>query len=268
MLLVLGMGTWELSQGRLTLGGLLVFITFLTQLYSPIRSLGQLVNRIYSASAGAERIIEFLDETPAVTEPAVPLRLDARRARSVGLRGVSASPTRGRAAGARATSRFRVEPGRDAGAGRAPAARASPRSPSCCCASTTRSAGRVRLDGTDLRELRLGDLRRNVAVLLQETLVFDGTIRENIAYGRRGRQRGGDRRRGRGRRRARLHLRAAGRLRHPRRAEGAPAVRRPAPADRDRAGDDPRRADPDPRRADHAASTPSRASASWSRCAG
>ena len=45
-------------------------------------------------------------------------------------------------------------------------------------------AGEVRLDGYDLKGLSLRSLRENVAVLLQETLVFDGTIRENIAYGR------------------------------------------------------------------------------------
>jgi ABC-type multidrug transport system fused ATPase/permease subunit len=46
--------------------------------------------------------------------------------------------------------------------------------------------GAVRLDGTDLRELRLSDVREGVAVVLQETLVFHGTVRENIAYGRPG----------------------------------------------------------------------------------
>jgi len=46
--------------------------------------------------------------------------------------------------------------------------------------------GAVRLDGTDLRELRLADVRESVAVVLQETLVFHGTVRENIAYGRPG----------------------------------------------------------------------------------
>jgi ABC-type multidrug transport system fused ATPase/permease subunit len=45
-------------------------------------------------------------------------------------------------------------------------------------------AGAVRLDGHDLRELNLHSLRENVAVLLQETLVFGGTVRENIAYGK------------------------------------------------------------------------------------
>jgi ABC-type multidrug transport system fused ATPase/permease subunit len=48
------------------------------------------------------------------------------------------------------------------------------------------ASGSVRLDGCDVRELSLRDLRDHVAVLLQETLVFDGTVRENIAYGREG----------------------------------------------------------------------------------
>jgi ATP-binding cassette, subfamily B, bacterial len=48
------------------------------------------------------------------------------------------------------------------------------------------NAGEILLDGHDLRDLSLRSLRENVAVLLQETLVFDGTVRENIAYGRPG----------------------------------------------------------------------------------
>src|SRR5262249_35152792 len=67
-LLVIGLGTWELSQGHLTLGGLLVFMTFLTQLYSPVRGLSRMVNRLHAASAAAERIIEMLDERPSVAE--------------------------------------------------------------------------------------------------------------------------------------------------------------------------------------------------------
>jgi ATP-binding cassette, subfamily B, bacterial len=47
-------------------------------------------------------------------------------------------------------------------------------------------AGRIAVDGCDLREIAVDSLRENVAVLLQETLVFDGTVRENIAYGRAG----------------------------------------------------------------------------------
>src|SRR5439155_3804322 len=48
------------------------------------------------------------------------------------------------------------------------------------------TAGEVRIDGRDLRDVPLHDLRENIAVLLQETLIFHGTIRENIAYGKPG----------------------------------------------------------------------------------
>src|SRR5919197_63674 len=67
-MLVVGLGTWKLSKGELSLGGLLVFLTYLNGLYSPIRGLAKLANTIHGASAGAERIIEFLDEQPPVRD--------------------------------------------------------------------------------------------------------------------------------------------------------------------------------------------------------
>src|SRR4051812_17338498 len=181
VLLVLGMGTWELSRGALSLGGLLVFITFLTQLYTPIRSLGKLVNRIYSASAAAERIIEFLDETPAVVEPARPREL-TRPARTVQFEAVHfAYP--GSEGCAIEDVTFRMEPGQTialvgpSGSGKSTIAKLLLR-------FYDPGSGQIRIDGVDLRELRVSDLRRSVSVLLQETLVFDGTVRQNIAYGR------------------------------------------------------------------------------------
>jgi ABC-type multidrug transport system fused ATPase/permease subunit len=183
VLLVLGMGTWELSRGALTLGGLLVFITFLTQLYTPIRSLGKLVNRIYSASAAAERIIEFLDETPAVAAPAAPRSLGGR-ARSFAFEGVRFRYP-GTDGFAVEDVSFRLDPGQTialvgpSGSGKSTIAKLMLR-------FYDAQAGRIEVDGIDLRELRVEELRANVSVLLQETLVFDGTVRENIAYGRDG----------------------------------------------------------------------------------
>jgi ATP-binding cassette, subfamily B, bacterial len=180
VLLVLGMGTWELSRGALTLGGLLVFITFLTQLYTPIRSLGKLVNRIYSASAAAERIIEFMDETPAIVEPAQPRTL-TRSARTVEFESVGfAYPGGDKNAVEDIT--LRMEPGETialvgpSGSGKSTIAKLLLR-------FYDPSSGRIRVDGIDLRDLRVAELRENVSVLLQETLVFDGTVHENIAYG-------------------------------------------------------------------------------------
>jgi ABC-type multidrug transport system fused ATPase/permease subunit len=61
VLVVIAVGTWELSQGRLSIGGLLVFMVYLSQLYTPIRGLSSLLNKIYAASAG-EICSEVVDQ--------------------------------------------------------------------------------------------------------------------------------------------------------------------------------------------------------------
>jgi ATP-binding cassette subfamily B protein len=182
-LLVIGLGTYKLSKGELSLGGLLAFMTYLTRLYDPIRSLTKLTTTIYSASAGAERVIELLDEQPAVTD-----RADARdlgRARGVvTVDGVSYRyPDTDRDAVGDVS--FTVAPGETlalvggSGAGKSTLAKLLLR-------FHEPDAGEIAIDGRDVRGLTLHSLRENIAVLLQETLVFEGTVRENIAYGRPG----------------------------------------------------------------------------------
>ncbi|KOY56655.1 MULTISPECIES: ABC transporter ATP-binding protein [unclassified Streptomyces] len=184
-LAVMGLGTWKLAQGQLTLGGLLVFIALLSKLYSPIRDLSQLTTTFYAASASAERIIELLDQRPQVVE------VEAARARRIGrargdveFRGVSFRYP-GTSRWALRDVSLRVEPGTTlalvgaSGAGKSTIGKLQLR-------FYDPDQGAVLLDGTDLRELRLSELRENVAVVLQETLVFHGTVRENIAYGRPG----------------------------------------------------------------------------------
>ena len=182
-ILVIGMGTWKLSQGELTLGGLLVFLTYLSQLYSPIRGLSRLTNTIYSASAGAERVIELMDTKPGVVD-----RVDARPlGRASGTVSFDHVSFRypGHERPALSDVTLSVAPGETlalvgpSGAGKSTAAKLLLR-------FYDPSEGEVRLDGRDLRDLRLEELRDNVTVLLQETLVFHGTVRENIAYGKPG----------------------------------------------------------------------------------
>jgi ABC-type multidrug transport system fused ATPase/permease subunit len=178
-LLVIGMGTWELSRGQLSVGGLLAFLAYLSQLYSPIRGLSRLSNTIFSASAGAERIVELLEQEPAVHErpSAVSFRPGEVVVDQVGFRypGASSDAVRDLS--------FRIEPGETlalvgaSGAGKSTVAKLLLR-------FYDPDAGRIAVGGCDLRDVRLASLRDNVALLLQETLVFDGTIRENIVYGR------------------------------------------------------------------------------------
>jgi ABC-type multidrug transport system fused ATPase/permease subunit len=182
-MLVIGIGAWELSAGRISLGGLLVFLAYLSQVYSPVRGLSGLTNSIYSASAAAERIAEFLDQQPSVNE-----RSDAtaigRAAGSVTFSDVSFRYPES-AGDAVSEVSFELALGRTvalvgaSGAGKSTIAKLLLR-------FYDPTAGSIRLDGHDLRDLRIDSLRDNVAVLLQETLVFDGTVRENIAYGRPG----------------------------------------------------------------------------------
>ncbi len=182
-LIVMAIGTWQLAEGRLSLGGLLAFLALLSKLYSPIRGLTRLTNTIYSASASAERIIEFLDQEPSVTDPPHP-RPVGRATGNVQFAGVSfAYPGTSRSALDEVS--LRAEPGEilalvgASGAGKSTVAKLLLR-------FYDPDDGRVLLDGVDVRELSLVELRENVAVLLQETLVFDGTVRENIAFGRLG----------------------------------------------------------------------------------
>jgi ATP-binding cassette subfamily B protein len=183
VIVVIGVGAYELSQGRLTIGGLLVFMVYLSQLYRPIRGLSSLLNSFYSASAGAERIIEYLDQEPSVEDKPWARPLHGARG-YVELDSVSFSYP-GAEKPALEDVSLRVSPGEvlalvgPSGSGKSTLARLLLR-------FYDPDAGVIRLDGHDIRDLTLRSLRENVTVLLQETLVFDGTVRENIAYGKPG----------------------------------------------------------------------------------
>ncbi|SHM77300.1 ABC-type multidrug transport system, ATPase and permease component [Streptomyces yunnanensis] len=180
-LLVMGLGTWELMRGRLTLGGLMVFLTLLSRLYGPIRGISGLSNTFCSASAAAERIIELLDQRPQVVQAAASPKLGRSRG-EIELDDVSFRYP-GAARPALSGVSFCVAPGETlalvgaSGAGKSTVAKLLLR-----CYDPDH--GPIRLDGHDLRDLSLDDLRDNLAVLLQETLVFHGTVRDNIAYDR------------------------------------------------------------------------------------
>ena len=182
-MIVLALGTWALTQGALSLGGLLVFIAYLTQLYSPIRELSSLSNTIFAASAGAERVIELLDELPTVVD-----KPNARKlGRVAGLLELDAVSFRypGSDRDALHGLTLRVEPGEivavagPSGAGKSTLARLLLR-------FDDPTAGAVRLDQHDLRDVTIESLRGNVGLLMQETLLPDVTVREAIAQGRAG----------------------------------------------------------------------------------
>jgi ABC-type multidrug transport system fused ATPase/permease subunit len=183
-LAVMGFGAFLLSQGSLTIGGLIAFAAFLTQLFSPASQLSQLASDFGAASAGAERIIELAHMRSPVRERADAIdRHDWRG--ELTCAGVSAGyPTRGTEPVLRDVT-FTVAPGEvvaltgPSGAGKSTLAKLFVR-------FMDPDEGSVRLDGIDLRDLTLGSVRDAVTLLPQSSQLFRASVRENIAYGRPG----------------------------------------------------------------------------------
>ena len=183
LLALIGFGTWAIQEERLTIGGLLAFLAYLAQLLRPISDLSHLAASLLAASAGAERVLELLDRRPLVRErPSA--RVLGRVSGAVDLDHVSFTYTDASEPVLRDFS-LRVAPGETvavtgpSGAGKSTLARLLVR-------FADPKDGSVRLDGRDLRELSLHSLRDNVTVLLQETMLFDASARENIAFSRPG----------------------------------------------------------------------------------
>ena len=179
---VLYIGVGEVRSGALSLGNLVIAMAYLGKLYDPLRSLGKQLATKQRALASAERAFALLDETPDVPErsDARPL---ARAAGSVSFRGVSFGYGDGPTVLHHVS--FDVAPGTRVGvAGRTGAGKTT------LVNLLTRffdpASGQVLLDGVDLRDYRLADLRNQFSIVLQEPVLFSASIEENIGYGRAG----------------------------------------------------------------------------------
>ncbi|MFF5183650.1 ABC transporter ATP-binding protein [Streptomyces sp. NPDC000345] len=183
VLSVIGLGVWEISAGRMTLGTLLAFAAFIGYLYPPVRSLGQLGLTVTAATAGADRIAEILDAQPAVRDPAEPVPAWPVHG-WIGFHDVTFTyPDTPRPALRNVT--FAAGPGElvlvtgPSGAGKSTLAKLLTR-------FYDPEGGAICLDGVPLTDVPLEFARENIALLPQQTLVLNGTIRENIACGRPG----------------------------------------------------------------------------------
>lgn len=175
-------GAGEVAAGRLGPGDLLVFITYLTMFYQPLEQLSYTVWAMEGATAGANRVFEVLDARDDVPEAP-----EAREFRPgpgrIELERVSFAyePDRPVLDGLSLV----VEPGTTAalvggtGAGKTTILSLIPR-------FYDPVTGVVRIDGQDVREVKKASLRGAMSIVLQETLLLNGTIRDNIAYSRPG----------------------------------------------------------------------------------
>ncbi|MGW7005413.1 ABC transporter ATP-binding protein [Streptomyces sp. NPDC054933] len=181
-LIVVGLGAFELSRGALTIGGLLAFAAFLTQLFGPIQQLSGLATSFGAASAGAERVIDLTQlRSPVRERPGAP---DLRAVRGeLSCTGVRASYAAGDGTPVLRDVTLRVAPGEvlavmgPSGAGKSTLAKLLVR-------FMDPDAGTVCLDGVDLRDTTLASIRQAVTLLPQASQLFSASIRDNIAYGR------------------------------------------------------------------------------------
>ena len=164
----------------LTLGELVAFTTYVAQIVTPVRYLGMVLPAITMAAASAERVFEILDTVPMLTEkpdaPALKLEQGEVRFEKV-------SFAYGRQTGVLKDISFAAEPRQviallgPTGSGKTSVVNLIPR-------FYDPTAGRITIDGTDIRLVSLNSLRSQIGMVLQETTLFAASIRENIMFGK------------------------------------------------------------------------------------
>jgi ATP-binding cassette subfamily B protein len=176
--LVLWIGGRQVIAGELILGDLAKVVFYIMAIGHRVGSVGQFTNIIQNAGASAERVLEILHEPQQLK--------NGHRDLPPGRGAVTFDHVSFQYAGGKASLvdvSFAVQPGQTVavvgptGSGKTTLVNLIPR-------FYDPEAGAVRLDGVDVRELKLDQLRRSVGVIFQETFLFSATAAENIAYGR------------------------------------------------------------------------------------
>jgi ATP-binding cassette subfamily B multidrug efflux pump len=181
-LILLLYGTYLIQSEAMTVGALVAFITYVGSFWEPITRLGNMYSQLLISMSSAERIFEFMDEKPAVPEKDDAIRLPQIQGHvkledvSFGyesdrpaLRGVNLDVKAG----------LSVALVGHTGSGKSTIV-------NLLCRFYDTVEGRVLIDGIDVRDVTIESLRSQIGIVLQDTFIFSGTIRENIRYGRPG----------------------------------------------------------------------------------
>jgi ATP-binding cassette, subfamily B, bacterial len=176
---VIFIGVRNVQAGTLTLGDLLLVMGYLSQLYRPLQSISKKVGDLQGSLASAERTFALLDQTPEVIEK--PNAMPLSRARgALSFQNVSFAYD-GENNPVLQDVSFEVGPGTRVGIAGATGA-----GKTTLVSLLTRfydpTSGQITLDGVDLRDYKIADLRKQFAIVLQEPVLFSTSIAENIAY--------------------------------------------------------------------------------------
>jgi ATP-binding cassette subfamily B multidrug efflux pump len=180
--IVAGAGGWMAVQGLATVGTIASFVNYARQFSRPLNQLSNLYNAIQSAIAGAERVFEVIDQVPEIqdvqdAQPLTQVRGDV----------VFKDVCFGYEEGVPVLKHvsLHAQPGRTialvgpTGAGKTTIVNLLTRFYDI-------DSGAVHIDGVDIRQIKMDDLRRTLGIVLQDTFLFSDTVMENIRYGRLG----------------------------------------------------------------------------------
>ncbi len=176
--LILGIGGWMVIEGEITYGILITFTAYASMLYSPLSSFVNMIGQIANASNAMQRLMEIMDAEPEVKESENAISLEKLRG-DISFRDVEFGYDKNRKIIDNIS--FDINAGETVGivghtgAGKSTVANLLIR-------LYDANSGDIIIDGHNVRELSFETLRRNIAIVSQETYLFHGTIYENIAY--------------------------------------------------------------------------------------
>jgi subfamily B ATP-binding cassette protein MsbA len=186
--LVLGVGAVMVMRGQLSLGSMVALLSYVASFYQPIRRLTEIDNVFLEAIAAGERIFELLDQVPEIEDAPDAVVLPRLRG-EVHFHDVHFrydAPLKDSAQAAPEVLHdveFQIVPGEvvalvgPSGAGKTSIA-------NLLCRFYDPIHGQITVDGYDLRRVQIKSLRRQIAVVLQDTFLFNTTVRENLLYGK------------------------------------------------------------------------------------
>jgi ATP-binding cassette subfamily B multidrug efflux pump len=175
-------GGLQVTYGTMQMGQIIAFVNYLTRTLMSLMMVSMLVMMTARAQASAERIQEVLDSVPRIKDKADAVAAFAPRGR-VAFEGATFSYDGSGDAPVLKDINFVTEPGQTVailgatGSGKSSLIHLIPRFYDV-------TGGRVTIDGVDVRDIEKEILRRNVGIALQESVLFSGTVRDNIRYGR------------------------------------------------------------------------------------
>jgi ATP-binding cassette, subfamily B, bacterial len=181
--LIIGIGAWRVMQGKLLPGDVVLMVAYVAMLFKPLETLAYTAQHVQGAIAGARRVFKVLDTQADVVDAPDAIDLTTRASGRIEVDHVSFGyrPDQTVLADVHLT----ISPGQTvalvgpSGAGKTTLV-------SLLMRFYDPTAGEIRLDGQDLRRLTLRSLRENIALVLQEPILFDASVAENIAYGKPG----------------------------------------------------------------------------------